>query len=556
MDKTSFFWTGQCGACHPGGGPSEFDRDGQLYYDVLSDQYGYEKLGKTPGQVALDGDYAFINPGNGVNMPAPWHVTGISEADCLLCHRSDRTLDQGNDMNGFWRQATLRGMANLMDSSAQSVPAYAAAATAAQGWHSTFTLASLPPGKPPTAAVLDVDYGKGLQDGSLRSKGGTLYFSGARLTKAPRDYACWSCHALPDLKKRGRVWFDPDQDVHYAAFNNLDDADPSNDVGKSESKACTVCHGASATHNFAKGNAFAGSVQNETDFTELRTCRDCHLADSPLKHPAAPPPSSAIHKYPKHLARLSCQLCHAPYKTVEADLVVDNAVTGNTIGYKTEAFLSADPLDPTSIDKSRWYPSIHWKTDKDGVQRLFPAKLLDTVWWGDWDQNGTPGTTADDVIQPVILWRLRQATGGAALPGVSDDNGDGRLEVNSEAEILAYIQELRTFLDSYGTPIAVNPVLVKGEKVWYEDGGAPGGVSTLDLHGSGIKAETAIPFSIDHNVLPTHKAIASCSSCHQSLNGWQPTEVFDRKVLIDPFDLAGDPVYETPRDRLGLGNFN
>ena len=33
MDKTSFWWVGLCGICHPGGGPSEFDRDGEMLYD-------------------------------------------------------------------------------------------------------------------------------------------------------------------------------------------------------------------------------------------------------------------------------------------------------------------------------------------------------------------------------------------------------------------------------------------------------------------------------------------------------------------------------------------
>ena len=227
IDKTSFFFTGQCGVCHPGGGPGEYDRDDQLYFDRKSGQFGYELLGKQPADVVLDGDYAMLDPGTGNLMAAPWNVTGVSEPDCLLCHRGQRTIENGVDMNGFWRQATLRGMAKLLDRGAQSVPAYAAAPTAAQGWHSDFQLASLPPGKPPTAATLQIDYQVGLDDGSLKLDGaGKLEFAGRMLAERPLDYACWSCHATPDLKKRGRVWFDPAEDVHYAAFNRLDDKDP------------------------------------------------------------------------------------------------------------------------------------------------------------------------------------------------------------------------------------------------------------------------------------------------------------------------------------------
>ncbi|MGB2987638.1 MAG: hypothetical protein WBE26_17370, partial [Phycisphaerae bacterium] len=33
IDQTAFAWIRDCSSCHPGGGPGEFDRDGQLLYD-------------------------------------------------------------------------------------------------------------------------------------------------------------------------------------------------------------------------------------------------------------------------------------------------------------------------------------------------------------------------------------------------------------------------------------------------------------------------------------------------------------------------------------------
>ncbi len=33
MDKSSFYFVQNCGACHPGGGWGEFDRKGNIYYD-------------------------------------------------------------------------------------------------------------------------------------------------------------------------------------------------------------------------------------------------------------------------------------------------------------------------------------------------------------------------------------------------------------------------------------------------------------------------------------------------------------------------------------------
>ncbi|RMH04950.1 MAG: hypothetical protein D6702_01810 [Planctomycetota bacterium] len=549
IDKTSFFWTGMCGGCHPGGGPGEFDRDGELYYDVATGQFGYEKLGLTAADVVLDGDYAFVSPQTGALMPAAWDKTGVSEPDCYLCHKRDISVANGVVNNAFWRQATLRGMANLVDDLGATVPAFAAAATAGAGWHSTFTLASLPPGSPPTASVLQVNYQIGLDTGELRvNDRGNLVLAGAGIIHRPRDYACWGCHAMADAKKRGREWFDPDKDVHYAAFN------PGGEPLTSQ--ACTTCHPADMDHDIGKGNATAGSVRNDTDYAGLRTCRDCHLP-GPNKHPRAPAPSGGLHDLANHLEVMSCEFCHIPFKEAPADLVVDNCVTGSSIGYQTDAFLSADPLDPTDPFDDRWYPAFTWKVDKDGVTRLFPIKDLQTAWWGDWDDNGTPDNYADDLIQPLILWRVRQITGGAALPGTTDDNSDGILEVNNEAEILAYITALKGN-DSYGNQVAARPVMVKGGKVWYEDASQPSGVNFFELEGTGLRAESHAPFAIDHNVRPAAAALGAngdCGSCHRGLNGGQEVPVFDRKILVDPFDLNGDPVYSTPREMLGINPF-
>ena len=70
------------------------------------------------------------------------------------------------DKNSGWRQMTLRSMAKLVDADGESVPAFAAASTASQGWYSSLVAADLPPGKPPTAAELQIDYTVGIHDGS------------------------------------------------------------------------------------------------------------------------------------------------------------------------------------------------------------------------------------------------------------------------------------------------------------------------------------------------------------------------------------------------------
>jgi hypothetical protein len=41
IDKTTAFFVQNCGICHPGGGPGEFDRDGNMLYDFVTGQFGW-----------------------------------------------------------------------------------------------------------------------------------------------------------------------------------------------------------------------------------------------------------------------------------------------------------------------------------------------------------------------------------------------------------------------------------------------------------------------------------------------------------------------------------
>ena len=248
---------------------------------------------------------------------------------------------------------------------------------------------------------------------------------------------------------------------------------------------------------------------------------------------------------------MSCEFCHIPYKQGSADLVVDNATTGSTIAYKTADLLSADPLDPQGADKTRWYPAFRAKVDKDGVSRLFPVKRLLSVWWGDWDDRGTPADLTDDIIKPIPLWRVRQGLSGVAA---NDDNGDGKAEVNTTAEIQGHMAALRGN-DSYGVQIAASPVLVKGGMVWFETGGV---LQSFDYEDEGVHTESSHPFSVNHNVLPPSEALGStgCGECHASMNGGQPTPVFDRDVLVDPFrESDGIPQYSTVSKLTGVSPF-
>jgi hypothetical protein len=583
MEQTAFAWIRDCASCHPGGGPGEFDRDGQLFYNEATGEFGYEVLGKTPEDVALDGDYSVLDYSTGSVSLARWDVTGLSGPDCLRCHRTERTVIDGVDMNFLWRKSILATGEALVDGLGESVPAFEAASTAGQGWFSQMELdvsgrprqidesrsiADLAFLEEPEVnvtsstsnPVLQIDYNVGVADGSLLvDHNGAVLLSPASVTYPPKDQACWACHPYPTIT--GTVWFD-DSNVMYRFFNRLNDDDTTNDIPPEESRVCTVCHIGDLHHNFGRGGSFQIQYRNDLDWDNLRDCRSCHLTvlsdgePNARKHPEAPdvPGGTMIH-FAEPYDVMSCQSCHIPYSLAPAVLFRDITIPG-AVG-TTSQYYSADPLNPADPDKSRWYPALRWKEDVDGVVRLFPVNIWVIIYWGDWHQNDTPDDLSDDIISPIYTWRVSQLV-PEPLPVVTDDNGDGQLEINRAEEILAYIQVLKGN-DVHGEPVATNPVLVKGQRVWYEDPEAPEGVSYFEPEGTGIPM-TWWPYlwGKDHNVRPKEESwgytplyppTEGCRDCHRPRTFTSP--VFDRKILIDPYGPDGQPVYTTVREMTG-----
>lgn len=569
IDQSAFWWTSNCSGCHPGGGGMEFDQDGQRFYDIDTGQFGYEALGKTVEDVRYDVDYAHINANTGANFgQAPWSQTGVASPDCLMCHRLDRTWVNGWEMNRAWRSGVLAANASLVNDAGDPVPAFRAAATAGQGWFSNIVFTRFPD-MYPLVSQLQVDYTRGLVDGSLMSdQDGNLSLNPASFAFPPTDQACWGCHQPSWIGKRGSVWFDT-RDVHYAGFNKLRDDDPGNDIPAEKSRACRTCHPGDVNHNFAKGDSQFNMFRNDLDWNNMRSCRDCHLTvlpndtPNPLHHPDAPAVPGDIHIHwvgfyegdTGPMNTMSCQACHIPYALAATRMGVDNSVTGSGITYQAAQFLSADPLDPANPDRSRWYPEFRYKTDSDGATRLFPTKVDFAIYWGDWNQNGTPEDRGDDTIVPVILWRIKNITGNAPLPCATDDNGDGKMELNTPAEILCYIQALKGN-DSYGRQVASNPVLVKGALAWFEDPGSPTGVSSFDHVQAGMNVEFEEIYELHPPVLVKEEswgydlAAEGCRDCHRPDTFDSP--VIDRKVLVDPWGLDGQPIYTTVRAMAGV----
>jgi hypothetical protein len=471
IDKSSFSFVQRCGPCHPGGGWGEYDRKGNSYYNEETKKFGYELSGDDP---VLDGDYTSFSMGN-ANYGAPWDRSGVSEADCLICH-----------LKGYqWQErgATLRGRF------------FKYGPTIGAGWG----MIKLSQDEFGNSKVdeLTVDY----------TQKGVIDFENLHLqiARRPPDENCWSCHAVADGKRRGRQW-NSETDIH-----------------KAKGFHCIDCHPSDNNHNFAKGDTIQETVRDDLTNT-MHSCEDCHYRGKDKKAPRYKHPFS-----PRHLKNIACQTCHIPFQNVPADLVYEYASTGRTLIYDTPKFLSNDPLDPKrsipGLNPNVWYPTlIKWKG------RIVPVKSLAVVYWGDFD----PKT---NVVKPIPLWKIQELK----KPSLKDDNGDGIPEVNSLDEIKAFLKALRG-KDKFGNPIATHPVLMKG-----------GFLYQLDKKGEveKIKHEQAelLDFSISHNVMSGQEVIGAkgCKECHS-----KKSPFFLRKVLIDPYDEKGKPVYVENWERFGI----
>jgi hypothetical protein len=554
IDKTSFFWTMKCGSCHPGAGPGKLDRDGEVYWDGTN--FGYENLGKTVDDVynGFDGDYTFLNPMTLQYIPAPWNATGVSEADCFVCHltgysRFNKTVTHGGGPNLF---------------SVTGYRAFQVAPSAGAGWAEINDAAiQRPPGQlpflqPTLADDFVINYEKGITAGTLVdvAAGQPLQVDSSAMVGSVPDANCRGCHANPDVRKMGRSWAD-NTDVHKAA-----------------GVACVECHpsGSNATdtrmntknqHDFAKGDSSIHSASDVLDDT-MANCEGCHVNGE--GNVAAPDPTAthaAIFKdvngadvSSQHFAKISCEACHIPYKEDDVgtppdpDLLIDMSMNGGQVVYPWSDFFAMDHVnpDPTQANPTgRWYPSL---IEHNG--KIFVAKPLVTIWWGEW--NGQ--MSGNEVVEPYPLWQVRQAVGfdGTAVTNpaivavLTDDTGDGIPEVNTQLEIATYINELKNatlqVTDRDSNPVTQpgvgsNPVLVTGSRIFYvSDNGATVGDPSDDVVSSFASplAERA-EFSIHHNVQDSTKALGAggCTDCHAF-----DKPFFNRKTVVDPWEFPGD----------------
>ena len=287
IDKSAFYFVQYCGACHPGGGWGEYDRNGSLYYNEETQKFGNEPL---ETGFLLDGDYTPYGMGN-LMFGAPWNASGVSEADCLICH-----------LKGYaWKERAV----TLRDRAFRIGP------TAGAGWA---TLSPREGSEAPTLEDVTIDY--------TRKEVADFENLHLQVLRKTPDENCWACHGSPDGKQRGQQWSE-ETDVH-----------------KAKGLGCLSCHPSDKDHNLAKGDSVHQTVRDDLDNT-MPSCEDCHYKGRDRKAPRYRHPFS-----PRHMKRIACQACHISSQSAAADLVYDLASTGSPVVYETSRFLSGDPLDP------------------------------------------------------------------------------------------------------------------------------------------------------------------------------------------------------------------
>jgi cytochrome b subunit of formate dehydrogenase len=488
MDMTSFsFITAGCGDCHPGGGPAEFDRNGNRY-----DQFMRDNNYISGGENDFDGDY----------YQARWTETGVLEADCMICHQPE--------YNHAERKRHLQALN------------FRWAPTAAAGWASV--TGSIQENEP-----LNVTYNTLLFDADGKIS--------PHLVREPRNEACLNCHAQPGWKKRGAN-FSPRTDVHLRAGLKCVDCHPAG------SKALDSRINEREMHQFGKGDDPGGQVRNDLDDTVL-DCAYCHsnghLGAPFARHTWLPP---------VHLDKIACQTCHIPERAVKPAQFQAGDVfnPGSKIPGKGKylwVFYGPDmqyynhygnlsmmgfadkPTDP-------FKPLLaHYKG------KIYPVNRVHSAWPAI-EIEGRP-----ELMQPKMgdiykMWstHFKDPSKYSGLSKIEDDNGDGVIEVNRAEEIDALIASVASVLQETNYPMEGKRVVwAMNERIY---------TSGTDYRQVKKEEWEASPYAnvhkYNHDVYPAKAAIGinGCDDCHST-----DSDFYFAPVLQYPFDSKAQPVSQS-----------
>jgi len=498
MDMTAFtFLSSGCGACHPGGGSAEFDREGKRYDLRMRDAAS----GFTPGgDNRFDGDY----------YQARWSETGVLEADCLICHLPGYKMGERNKhikaLNFRWAPTAGAGL-GLVAGSVQD-------------------------GKPVTVAY---DKARFKPDGTVQ----------LNIVRQPRNEACLGCHAQPGWKKRGAN-YGGRTDVHLRAGLKCVDCHPAG------TSADDPRIRGPEEHQFAKGDEPGGRVRDDLDGT-VRDCAGCHatgyLGAPVARHPWLPP---------LHLETIACQTCHIPERLV-MPIEVQASDRFNRDPYISAGmkqlwtFYGPDRryrnhygiLETMGYDDKPTEPFRPVLVRYKG--RIYPVNRVHSAWPAI-ETEGKPGLMMPKPGDIVKMWsaHLQDPTRFPELASIKDDNGDGISEVNRPEEIDALIASVSAQLKKTGYPMEGRRVVWAMNDRVYSSGSQyreiPKNPWEASPYGNVHK--------YSHDVFPAASALGAggCTDCHSPGSSF-----FFGSVLKYPFDESARPVLEPQYRILGIG---
>ncbi len=485
-----------CGVCHPGGGPAEYDRNGNRYDKFAADP----RNGIVPGgNNNFDGDY----------FKARWAQSGVLEADCLLCHLKDynykRRKEQILAFNYRW------------------------AATAGAEFGKV-------KGKVINGEVPYVVY-----DLSKFQKDGKVLLP---LVKEVPNENCIFCHHESDWKKRGQS-YTARTDVHVRAGIRCVDCHA---AGRN---AVDPRIKGREEHQFGKGDDPGGFVRDDLDNT-VRRCEDCHkkgIINAPvIKHPGLPP---------FHFKKLACQTCHVPWRQVKAALIQDASVFNTSPriwpppkriwsfygpdikpwNYYGEAHGYPEGLQPFF----KFRPTLGWYKGK-----IYPLNRVYTRWVGI-VTKGKKGIDQPHMKDIFLMWKKHNENPEKNFPllrKIKDDNLDGFPEVNRPEEVKALLSSVVMKLKASGVPLqGKTMVFVDGDRYTTD------GITWTCIHKKPYEySPYGSVFKFDHDICPAKNALGAkgCTDCHSS-----KSDFFLKKIMVRPFGKDGKPLTQTNASFLG-----
>jgi hypothetical protein len=493
-----------CGGCHP------YDKITKAYHftmgaDVMSDDWGAKHRNRpwmsSPGQNGGQQhmSYAWLAKKGNARADAVGLTTYAFARTCAVCHPGGSIFEKDRDGKRYdVRQAAEPKLAASLDGD------YHMADWVRSGVLEADCLMCHMPNydmKGRTEQLTKLNYrwaatvgaGLGTVEGAVAdgqtpkltyrsdaAAGGTV----SVVPKRASSQNCLHCHGEAEVKKRGHVWDGRNEDVHAKI-------------------ACTTCHRAGADHQIAKGQSNAVFLHDELDDPKL-SYAGCHNA---RRLGAKKPAHRGIPA--DHLEKMTCVVCHVRDSNVTAVHTVDTT-TGKSIGVPTN--FAAHKYGETAA----WQPALFRL--RDG--RISIGNALLPAWWG---------VRVGNVIHPLTFAETGRAY--ETVKGlIKDDNGDGKPEANTEAEIVAMLEAISRTMAG-GRFEHVSPAYVKGHEVWEMRDGRL-------VHGPHPEA-SPLRWTFSHNVSKASRALGAggCTDCHG-----KPGGVFGTSVTIDPYGPDGKPV--------------